>query len=261
MQHAYVQAYTHLGQFAGRSSFATWLTRIAVHEALARARRRRRDLPAHPLAEPGEEAMVTLESEDPNPEQLALRGELCALLESSIEGLPVAYRSVLVLREVEGLSTAETADCLEITEDAVKPRLHRARALLREELFERAGIAAATAFSFHLSRCDRIVAAVFQRLDPGRMSTFTENAASGDALARTVECRGRRPACAIEPGSSRWRASEGWLGSGRRAPSSRRHWPSWTWWSSERPARTPPPPWGRCCRCKACSSRRQRSGS
>jgi len=171
MQHAYVQAYTHLGQFAGRSSFATWLTRIAVHEALARARRRRRDLPTHPLAEPGEEAMVTLKSEDPNPEQLALQGELCALLESSIEGLPVAYRSVLVLREVEGLSTAETADCLEITEDAVKTRLHRARALLREELFERAGIAAATAFSFHLSRCDRIVATVFQRLDPRRMST------------------------------------------------------------------------------------------
>lgn len=171
MQHAYVQAYTHLGQFAGRSSFATWLTRIAVHEALARARRRRRHVPTHLLAEPGEEAMVTLKSEDPNPEQLALQGELCALLESSIEGLPVAYRSVLVLREVEGLSTAETADCLEITEDAVKTRLHRARALLREELFERAGIAAATAFSFHLSRCDRIVAAVFQRLDHGTAST------------------------------------------------------------------------------------------
>jgi RNA polymerase sigma-70 factor (ECF subfamily) len=167
MQHAYVQAYTHLGQFAGRSSFATWLTRIAVHEALARARRRRRDLPTLSLAEPGEEAMVTLKSEDPNPEQLALQGELCALLESSIQELPVAYRSVLVLREVEGLSTAETADCLEITEDAVKTRLHRARALLREELFERAGIAAATAFSFHLSRCDRVVAAVFQRLGHG----------------------------------------------------------------------------------------------
>lgn len=172
MQHADVQAYAHLGQFAGRSSFATWLTRIAVHEALARLRRRRRDVITHPLAEPGEEVMVRLESDYPNPEQLALQGELSALLESSIEDLPLAYRSVLVLRDVEGLSTAETADSLEITEDAVKTRLHRARALLREELFERAGIAAATAFSFHLSRCDRIVAAVFQRLDHGRMSTI-----------------------------------------------------------------------------------------
>ena len=108
--------------------------------------------------------MSMLRSSGPDPEQQALHGELRSLLESAIESLPPGYRSVLVLREVEGLSTAETAECLDLTEDAVKTRLHRARALLREELLERAGVTAGSAFTFHLSRCDRVVAGVFERL-------------------------------------------------------------------------------------------------
>jgi len=108
--------------------------------------------------------MDTLRSPRPDPEQQALQGEARSLLEASIDALPVAYRSVFVLREVEGLSTAETAECLDVSEEVVKTRLHRARALLREELLARAGVAASTAFSFHLSRCDRVVAAVFERL-------------------------------------------------------------------------------------------------
>jgi len=167
MQHAYVEAYAHLHQFAGRASFSTGLTKIAVHEALARGRRRARDLPTDPLREPDEGTMNMLKATAPNPEQQALQGEVRALLESSIEALPLPYRSVLVLREVEGMNTAETADCLDLTEESVRTRLHRARALLREELFQRAGVATSSAFSFHLTRCDHVVSAVFERLKLG----------------------------------------------------------------------------------------------
>lgn len=164
MQHAYVEGYLHIGQFEGRAAFSTWLTKIAVHEALARVRRRAREPQPDPFAEPDEDAMSRVRSPRPDPEQQALLGEARALLETAIQALPAAYSSVFVLREVEGLSTAETAACLDLGEEAVKTRLHRARALLRAELLERAGVATPTAFSFHLSRCDRVVGAVFGRL-------------------------------------------------------------------------------------------------
>jgi RNA polymerase sigma-70 factor (ECF subfamily) len=170
MQQAYVEAYSHLGQFEGRSSFATWLTKIAVYEALSRVRRRDKT----PLTTPRpardgvkEDPMSRIRSVAADPEQEASQAELLTLLESAIEALPTTYRSVVVLRDVEGLSTAETAECLSLREDAVKTRLHRARALLREELYERAGVTAPTAFSFHLARCNRVVAAVFALLDLG----------------------------------------------------------------------------------------------
>jgi RNA polymerase sigma-70 factor (ECF subfamily) len=171
MQHAWVEGYLHIGQFAGRSAFSTWLTKIAVYEALARVRRRGREVLVDPLPETDEDAMSTVRSPRPDPEQQALQGEARALLEASIDALSAAYRSVFVLREVEGLSTAETAECLDVSEEVVKTRLHRARALLREELLARAGVAAPQAFSFHLSRCDRVVAAVFERLGVARPTT------------------------------------------------------------------------------------------
>jgi RNA polymerase sigma-70 factor (ECF subfamily) len=162
MQHAYVEAFRHLGQFEGRASFATWLTKIALHEALARLRRRGRQerLDDHG----GEDAMAKLVSADPDPEQQMLSGQVRALLEAALDALPLSYRSVFVLREVEGLSTAESAECLGVRPDVVKTRLLRARALLREELAQRAGVCSASAFTLHLSRCDRVVAAVFARV-------------------------------------------------------------------------------------------------
>ncbi len=163
MQHAYVQGYLHLGQFAGRASFATWLTRIAVHEALGRVRKRGREQGAMPHEE-GEDRMSRVESPRADPEQQAAHGEARQLLEAAIAALPQNYRSVFVLRDVEGMNTTETASCLDLTDESVKTRLHRARAMLRKDLFQRAGVAAPTAFSFHLSRCDRVVAAVFGRL-------------------------------------------------------------------------------------------------
>lgn len=170
MQQAYVQAYAHLGQFGGRARFSTWLTKIAVHEALGRVRKRARDAaPRRRSADTGGELdpMSRVRSTSPDPEQQAVQGELRSLLEAAITSLPAGYRAVVMLREVEGLSTAETADCLGLREDAVKTRLHRARALLREELYERAGVSAPTAFSFHLTRCDRVVSAVFRHLELG----------------------------------------------------------------------------------------------
>jgi RNA polymerase sigma-70 factor (ECF subfamily) len=173
MQHAYVEGYLHIDQYAGRASFSTWLTKIAVHEALARVRRRGRERQSNPLPESAEDTMNTVKSTRPGPEEETLQGEARLLLESAIEGLPAAYRSVFVLREVEGISTAESAQCLDVSNEVVKTRLHRARALLRKDLLDRAGIAAHTAFSFHLTRCDRVVAAVFARLDEAARASTT----------------------------------------------------------------------------------------
>ena len=165
MQQAYVNAYSHLGQFAGRARFSTWLTRIAVNEALARLRRRGRFDEVDAVPDWEERVMDRIAVPRPDPEQQALQGELRAVLEAAFEAIPLSYRTVFVLREVEGLSTAEAAECLSLGEDAVKTRLFRARAMLRKELLERAGVASAELFPFHLSRCDRVVAAVLARLE------------------------------------------------------------------------------------------------
>jgi RNA polymerase sigma-70 factor, ECF subfamily len=162
LQQAYVNAYTHLHQFAGEARFATWLTRITTYEALARLRRQGRHQETY--RGDGDDTMDGLPAPQPDPEQQAFTGELRHALEASLDALPETYRTVFVFREVEGLSTAETADCLEVSEDVVKTRLHRARALLREDLYQRAGLSARSVFSFDGGRCDRVVGAVLGRL-------------------------------------------------------------------------------------------------
>ena len=165
MQHAYVRAFEHLGQFEGRARFATWLTKIALYEALGRARKRDQPRRAEGVGGDRERSPVdAIESAEPDPEQQALQGEARSLLEASICALPPAYRMVFVMREIEGLDTAETAECMEVSEDVVKTRLRRARAMLRRALLQRAGVATSTAFSFHLSRCDRIVNRVLEQI-------------------------------------------------------------------------------------------------
>ena len=110
--------------------------------------------------------MTSIQTTAPDPEHQAFATELKGFLESAVDALPEPHRLVFTLREIEGLSTAETAACLEISEENVKTRLHRARALLRDELFARTGAATAGAFHFHLSRCDRVVAGVFEKIGP-----------------------------------------------------------------------------------------------
>ena len=158
VQEAYVRAYTQLHQFEGRAPFSTWLTRIAIHEAIARARRRGRFDPLGDT-EPDEDRMPSLRPTADVEDQAAAR-ELGHALETAIDGLPDAFRTVFVLRKIEELSTAETATLLDLREETVRTRLHRARTLLRQVLD--AGIR--DAYPFGNERCDRIVTAVLARI-------------------------------------------------------------------------------------------------
>ena len=161
MQQAYVNAFTHLRQFNGSALFSTWLTRIAINESLARVRRRG----IHEVFDdqPGAQSPMERRPSD-NPERQAFTRELRALLESAIDTLPDGMREVFVLRDVEGLSTAEAAECLGVSEDVVKTRLSRGRAVLRRVLLDRTGATAPDAFRFERPRCDRIVIGVWARL-------------------------------------------------------------------------------------------------
>jgi RNA polymerase sigma-70 factor (ECF subfamily) len=156
-QEAWVRAYTHLSQFAGRAAFGTWLTRIAVHEALGRLRRR-----GHVVD--GEDAMAEIPTAVPGPEAQVSDRELARALEHAIDSLPPAFRSVFMLRDVEGLSTAETAESLDLTEQTTKTRLHRARGLLRDHLAARARAVLPETFAFAGTRCDALVSAVMARI-------------------------------------------------------------------------------------------------
>src|SRR5262249_40093272 len=170
VQDAWVRAFTHLAQFEGRSSLATWLVRITLHEAWARARRLRRNRPLMDVEAdaragvPGKESIMDNPSPAPDPESEAAGTEMRSILEAAVASLPETYRTVFVLREVEDMSTEETAESLELTTDAVKTRLHRARGLLRQEILVRAGAGQATLYPFLGARCDRIVSAVLARV-------------------------------------------------------------------------------------------------
>ena len=166
MQDAYVRAYEHLSQFAGRSQFATWLTRIAIHEALTRAQRRKRtdQLGANRWSDTGTEGEVDVAASALNPEEQLSVSELGRALEAAVLSIPEQYRLVLMLRDVEQLSTTETASALELSEENVKVRLHRARAMVRKNLFVQAGPEAPRAFGFMGQRCDRVVARVMERI-------------------------------------------------------------------------------------------------
>lgn len=164
VQEAYVKAYKNLRQFAGRASFSTWLTRIAVHEALHRARRSKQKEEIDAMEEYQRDSVEQLSTGAETPERKASIAEVRELLERSIDALPDSYREVFVLRQVEEMSTTDTAACLGITEENVKTRLHRARAMLRKELYARAGTNASAAFPFMGARCDRIVKLVMARI-------------------------------------------------------------------------------------------------
>lgn len=166
-QEAWVRAYAHLDQFAGRAEFRTWLGRIALHESWARARRGRRQESLE-TAPGAEDRKVKPESPAPDPEKAAFDREVRSLVEAAVEGLPEIYRTVFMLRHVEELSTSETAELLELSEETVKTRLHRARSALRRELLAEAGAGIRQAFPFLGARCDRMVASVLARIaDPG----------------------------------------------------------------------------------------------
>jgi RNA polymerase sigma-70 factor (ECF subfamily) len=181
MQEAYARAFAQLAQFEGRAQWSTWVTRIAVNEALGRVRRGGRFVNQDLGGE--QEAKVDRQdgSDDAwrgangaaapfpvGPEDHAAARELGGFLERAMDELPDIYRTVFVLREVEEMSTAEAADALDISEELVKVRLHRARAALRQRLDQRVGSALRGVYDFHLTRCDRVVAAVMARITKPR---------------------------------------------------------------------------------------------
>jgi RNA polymerase sigma-70 factor, ECF subfamily len=163
MQQAYVNAYTNLRQFAGKARFSTWLTRIAVNEALYRMRRRAKyDLS---VDEPSNVEPLMADVSHPNPEQETSSGVLRALLEWAIDRLPDGTRAVFMLREVEGSSTADVAESLGVSEEVVKTRLSRAKRALRRVVSERIGASAPDVFRFYRPRCDRIVDRVLSDIE------------------------------------------------------------------------------------------------
>ena len=153
MQEAYVRAFIHLDQFTGGAKFSTWLTKIAVHEALGQLRRRKRY----------QEVPDSMRSRD-NPERSASDVEMQGAIEQAVEKLPPSYRSVFVMREIEEMTGPETAECLGVSEETVKTRLHRARRLLRTRLERAVTSAVGRTFSYGEQRCDRMTAAVMSRI-------------------------------------------------------------------------------------------------
>lgn len=157
-QHAWVRAWEHLDQFEHRARFSTWLVKIAVYEALARARKGRRSVPL-PDELPDVEASLPLHR-TADLEEVLSRRRAVELLEAAVDELPERLRSVYVLREVEGMSARETAAALDVSVTAVKVRLHRARRALRTRLAEYADLRPDELFGFGRERCDRLVARV-----------------------------------------------------------------------------------------------------
>jgi RNA polymerase sigma-70 factor (ECF subfamily) len=158
MQQAYVLAFTRLGQFSQGARFSTWLLRIGLNEALQRLRRDRR----WPRIAP--EVLEEEPSMNATPEQGLARAQLNHLLEQLVDELPDSHRSVLVLREIEQLSTSEVAEVLGLSADNVKQRLSRAKAMLRAALEARTGATLTELYPFEAPRCDRVVAGVLARL-------------------------------------------------------------------------------------------------
>ncbi len=165
MQHAYLRALEHLGEYEGRARFSTWLTRIAVYEALGRLRKRRR---LEQLSDHDIDTEDSMAVKPRTPEQRASDAELRTITEAAIDELPHDFRVVFVLRAVEQMSVAEVSECLEIPPETVKTRFFRARQRLRLSLIEQLDTAAQSVYEFHLVRCDRVVTRVFETLGISR---------------------------------------------------------------------------------------------
>ena len=168
LQEAYLQAYRTLGGFRGEAKFSTWLARVVANEALARLRKQVRRAAIVPMQGGLEIDQLNPTTEaaamDRGPENAARRAEMRKLLEQRIDALPGAYRPVFMLRAVEEYSVEETAAILQVPEATVRSRFHRARSLLREGLAAEVDLATGEAFGFAGERCDRIVAAVLERI-------------------------------------------------------------------------------------------------
>jgi RNA polymerase sigma-70 factor, ECF subfamily len=169
VQETYLRAFENLAGFRSESNLTTWLTRIAINEALGRKRKRRPMLDLKHLDmldEQGETRVLIFPgvSAGSNPEADASRAEVRRLLERAVDELPAAFRVVFVMREIEQMSVEETASCLGLREETVKTRVHRARRLLREALDVQLAPALKDSFPFDGARCAHIADLVLERL-------------------------------------------------------------------------------------------------
>jgi RNA polymerase sigma-70 factor, ECF subfamily len=166
VQETYVRAFTHLESFRGDSSLATWLSRIAMNEALGRLRRARPSVELNSLPPGALEAQIIQfplsASEDP--EKTMAQREIQHVVEHAIDDLPEAFRIVFITRVIEGMNVEETAELLDLKPETVKTRLHRARTMLRENVEKKIGPVVMEAFPFAGKRCERLTEAVLKRL-------------------------------------------------------------------------------------------------
>ena len=170
VQETYVRAFTHLKDFRGDSSLATWLSRIAMNEALGRLRRRRSGVEWSSLPEGALEAQIIqfpLSCAADDPEKSMAQREIQHVVEHAIDELPEAFRLVFITRVIEGMNVEETAEILKTKPETVKTRLHRARAMLRDNVEKKIGPLVMEAFPFAGRRCERLTDAVLRRLGFG----------------------------------------------------------------------------------------------
>lgn len=167
VQETYVRAFTHLADFRGDSSLSTWMSRIAMNEALGRLRRQRPGVELSSLPSGTLEAQIIqfpLLSATDDPERTMAQREIQHVVEAAIDELPEPFRMVFITRVVEGMNVEETADILGLKPETVKTRLFRARTMLRDNVEKKIGPVVMEAFPFAGHRCDRLTEAVLKRL-------------------------------------------------------------------------------------------------
>jgi RNA polymerase sigma-70 factor (ECF subfamily) len=167
VQETYVRAFTHLENFRGDSSLATWLSRIAMNEALGRLRRQRPNVDIDNMASGALEAQIIQfphSADVDDPEKSMAQREIQHVVEHAIDELPEAFRIVFITRVIEGMNVEETAEILALKPETVKTRLHRARAMLRDNVEKKIGPVVMEAFPFAGKRCERLTEVVLKRL-------------------------------------------------------------------------------------------------
>jgi RNA polymerase sigma-70 factor (ECF subfamily) len=178
LQEAYLAAHRALPGFRGESSLSTWLSRLVTNECLGRLRKRSRRENIFPIgsldANGPEEAAMSQSRDMDAPDRMLVRAQMRSLLERKLDALPIAFRSVFVLRAVEEMSVEEAAQCLGIPEATVRTRYFRARSLLREALAQEMDLAERDLYEFGGCHCDRVVAAVLARVKAGNAGVRPE---------------------------------------------------------------------------------------
>lgn len=168
VQETYVRAFTHLDGFRGESGLSTWLSRIAINEALGRVRGQKPHVELESVPEATLEAqIIQFPISSADPEKSMAQREIQRVVEHAVDELPDVFRMVFIARVMEGMSMEETATLLGVKPETVKTRLHRARSMLRENVEKKIGPVVMDAFPFAGHRCERLTETVLKRLGIG----------------------------------------------------------------------------------------------